>query len=320
MNTTKIYNLAIKLGVKADFRPRKEIESDVRSYQEKYEKASQEEKELFDTESFTNPYSDTRILHLVHDRPIKKVLAGIDIDPEELLLAVHLGGIDLVIAHHPEGRALADLHNVMHLQADILSQYGVPIHLAEGLLQERISEVSRGTFPINHNRSVDAARLLQLNFLCVHTPADNLAARFLDRLIKKEKPKYVGDLLKLLRNIPEYKEAIKFGAGPRLFSGKEERRVGRVALTEITGGTEGALQIYEKLSHAGISTIIGMHVSEDHRKEAEKHHLNMVVAGHMSSDSIGMNLFLDELEGHGIEIVTCSGLIRVSRTKKKKER
>jgi hypothetical protein len=35
----------------------------------------------------------------------------------------------------------------------------------------------------------------------------------------------------------------------------------------------------------------------------------------MSSDSIGMNIFLDELEKRGIEIISCSGFIRVSRIK-----
>jgi len=39
----------------------------------------------------------------------------------------------------------------------------------------------------------------------------------------------------------------------------------------------------------------------------------VVIAGHMSSDSLGVNLFLDQLEKQGIEIVFCSGLIRVSR-------
>jgi hypothetical protein len=37
----------------------------------------------------------------------------------------------------------------------------------------------------------------------------------------------------------------------------------------------------------------------------------------MASDSLGMNLFLDELERQGIEIVPCGGLIRVSRVAKK---
>ena len=68
------------------------------------------------------------------------------------------------------------------------------------------------------------------------------------------------------------------------------------------------------MAHAGIGTTIGMHVSEEHRKEAEAAHINVVIAGHMSSDSIGVNLFLDELEKKGIEIVPCSGLIRVKRS------
>jgi hypothetical protein len=60
-----------------------------------------------------------------------------------------------------------------------------------------------------------------------------------------------------------------------------------------------------------------MHIKEEHIKEAKKHHINCIVAGHMASDSIGMNLVLDGLEARGIDIVPCSGLIRVSRNKKK---
>ena len=41
--------------------------------------------------------------------------------------------------------------------------------------------------------------------------------------------------------------------------------------------------------------------------------LGMQFAGHMSSDSLGMNLYLDELEKKGAEVIPCSGLIRVSR-------
>jgi hydrogenase maturation factor len=67
------------------------------------------------------------------------------------------------------------------------------------------------------------------------------------------------------------------------------------------------------MSQAGIGTIIGMHMNEEYRKEAEKYHINVVIAGHMASDSLGMNLFLDELEKKGIEIVPVSGLIRIKR-------
>jgi len=117
----------------------------------------------------------------------------------------------------------------------------------------------------------------------------------------------------LLKEIPEYKEAMKIGAGPKIFVGDPERRCGKIALTEITGGAEGSPKLYEKMAQAGIGTTVGMHVSEEHKKEAEVSNINVVIAGHISSDSLGMNLFLDELEKKGIEIVPCSGLTRVSR-------
>jgi len=316
MTVKQIYDLSIKMGIKADFRGGKEIQKLLKRTKEKFGKLSDEQKKEFDQERLMNPYSDTRILNDLPNKKIKKILTGIDMEPAEMLLAKQIGDIDLVLAHHPEGKSLASLDDVMHLQADVLHQYGVPINIAEGVLRERISEVSRGISAINHNRAVDAARILGLGFMNVHTPADNLAASFLNEKIKKDKPEYVGDILKSLKEISEYQEAIKIGAGPRLFTGSEDNRAGKIALTELTGGTSGSAKMYEKMAQAGIGTIIGMHMSEQHKKEAEKHNINVVIAGHISSDSLGMNLFLDELEKKGIEIIPCSGLIRVKRFKK----
>ncbi len=203
-------------------------------------------------------------------KPIKTILAGIDIGIGEVLLADRLGKIDLILAHHPLGCALVGLDDVMLLQADVLNLYGVPINIAESLIIMRMEEVSRKIAPVNHNKVIDAAKLLNIGLICVHTPADNLVASFLKKLIEKNKPQFVEDLLTLLKSIPEYKAAIKIGAGPRLFAGKPENRTGKIALTEITGGTKGSPQIYEKLSQAGIETIVGMHISEEHRKEGGK--------------------------------------------------
>jgi hypothetical protein len=316
MNLQQIYKLAIEMGIKSDFRSKEHIVKELKRTREKYEKLSKDKKELFDLEKLTNPYSDTRIHFDNGEKNIKKVMAGIDIDTAEIMLAEELD-IETVIAHHPIGMGLAGLDDVMYLQADVLAQYGVPINIAESLMKTRISEVSRGVSASNHYKAVDTAKLLNCNLINVHTPADNLVANFVDQKIKKDKPEYVGDIIKSLLEIPEYKEAAKKGFGPMLFVGSEDNRAGKIALTEITGGTEGNSKLFEKLSQAGIGTVIGMHLSEEGRKEAEKAHINIVIAGHISSDSLGMNLFLDELEKKGIKIVPCSGLIRVSRNKKK---
>jgi putative NIF3 family GTP cyclohydrolase 1 type 2 len=324
MNIQEIYKLAIEIGIKNDFRPKERIEKILKRQKEKYAKLSKEDKELFDTEKTTNPYLDSRIHFAGGNKAIKRVMAGIDIDTSELMMARYLSEhnpkkpIDLVIGHHPEGKALADLADVMHLQADVYAQYGVPINVAENLMRVRIGEVSRGVSASNHFKEVDAARLLGLNFMNVHTPADNLVAKFVEKKVLADKPEYVGDIIKSLLKIPEYREGELRGAGPRLFTGNEENRCGKIAFAEITGGTSGSSKMYEKLGQAGIGTIISMHQSEEFRKQAEEAHINVIIAGHISSDSIGMNLFLDELEKKGIEIVPCSGLIRVSRIKKEK--
>jgi len=314
MKIKEIYNLAINKGIEADFRGRGGIERFLKRKKEKYEKLSEKEKEEFDKEALENPFLDSRILNISQDKEIKRILVGIDIEPAEILLAKEIGNIDLIISHHPLGKGLAHLSDVMELRCDVLNQYGVPINVAEGLMKERIDEVARGINARNHQRTVDSARLLGFNLICLHTVCDNLAAKFLkDRIEKEDSLMRIEDLLNLLKEIPEYQEAIKIGAGPKIFVGDPERRCGKIAVTEITGGTEGSPKLYEKMAIAGIGTIIGMHMREESKKEAEASNINVIIAGHMSSDSLGMNLFLDELEKRGIEIVPCSGLIRVSR-------
>ena len=148
--------------------------------------------------------------------------------------------------------------------------------------------------------------------ICVHSPADNLVHGFLQKAIDAEKPATLGQLVKMLKKIPEYARAAQLNAGPVIVVGNKDRRAGRV-MVDMTGGTGGSEKAYEKLATAGVGTVVGMHIGEKHRKEAEKHHVNVVIAGHIASDSIGMNLFLDELAARGVEIVPCSGLLREER-------
>jgi hypothetical protein len=316
MKLSEIYKTFVELGIQNDPRGKERITKLLAKEKEKFEKLEDDEKEYFDKDKLANPYADTRIL-FGEDVDVKRVLVGIDMEAPEILLADRLnekgGKIDLVLSHHPEGRALAALDEVMDIQTDVLALYGVPINVAEGVLAGRISEVSRSIAPVNHNRAVDTARMLNIPFMCSHTVADNMVYKYVKDLMEKGKPDTVGEVIDLLLTIPEYKEGKINGAGPRIFVGSKDKRAGKVAVTEMTGGTSGDKEIFEKMSHAGIGTIIGMHMGEDHRKEAEKYHLNVVIAGHMASDSLGMNLLLDEIEKNGVEILPVSGLIRVKR-------
>ena len=317
MKLQEFYETAIQIGIDADPRGKPAIEAELREIQKQFEELKPADKETFDTEKLKNPYTDSRLLYGDPDLKVKNVLVGIDVETPELLLADRLRqkniGIDLVLAHHPEGRAYANFYEVMKMQADILCRFGVPINVAESQLSGRMKEVERSLLPVNHTRPVDAARLLDIPFLCVHTPADNLVSNHLQTRFEREAPSRLKDVLKLLKMIPEYQEAVKNNAGPRIITGSEDQRPGRI-FVDMTGGTSGSKDTLQKLSHSGVGTIVAMHMSEDHRKEAEKHHIHVVIAGHISSDTLGINLLLDALERRAaFTVLECSGFKRIKR-------
>jgi len=317
MKLKDIYKAAVEAGMDADPRGKKTVLKALEKQKKAYKEMKEDEKEFFDAESLANPYADTRILHGSGNEEIKTALVGIDMEMAEILLADRLSSrgtkIDLIISHHPSGKAFANFYEVMHMQADILNKFGVPINIAEGLLEGRIKEVERRLSPANHTRAVDVARLLDIPFMCVHTPADNMVASYLQKIFDRKRPETLDDVMKLLKDIPEYREAAKNNAAPRILLGSRERSAGKI-FVDMTGGTEGAKDIFESLVNSGISTIVGMHLTEDHRKEAEKRHMNVVIAGHISSDNLGVNLVLDAVQKKGrLKIVPCSGFRRYSR-------
>jgi len=263
-------------------------------------------------------YADSTILYGDLDTQIKKILVGIDIEVPELLLAETIRkkqGLDLVIGHHPEGRAYAGLHQVMQLQVDLLRQAGINEATAQKLLDERMQEVERRIMPQNHTRPVDAARLLDMPFMCMHTPADNHVFWFITRLMESKKPQTVQDVIDILLEVPEYRLAQKGLVGPQVIIGSPKRRVGKV-LVEMTGGTEGSKDVFDKLYKAGVRTLISMHLSEEHFKKAKDANLNAIIAGHISSDTLGLNLLLDRIEKHAkqtFQVINCSGFTRIRR-------
>jgi putative NIF3 family GTP cyclohydrolase 1 type 2 len=265
-------------------------------------------------------FSDSAILFGALNLEINKIMVGIDIEVAELLLADRIRqkeGLDLVIAHHPEGKAYAGLHEVMRLQIDLLTQAGISQKTADKLVQERILEVERRVLPQNHTRPVDAARLLGMPFMNMHTPADNHVYRYLEAIFKEKTNSQLllEDAVKILNTIPEYQIARKFNTGPRIILGHPKRLVGKI-LFEMTGGTEGSKDVFDKLYKAGVRTLISMHLSEEHFKKVKDANLNVIIAGHISSDTLGLNLLLDNIEKYAkqnFEVIACSGFTRIKR-------
>lgn len=319
MKLGDIYRKVVEWGIKNDPRGEEEVKAELEERRKEYSDLKGIKRELCDLEQLTNPYADTRILHGGMETEVRRVMVGIDIEGPELLLADSLRnkgkGVDLVIAHHPEGHALARLADVMGMQSAILAKYGVPINIAEDIMNGRIKEIDRRVLPGNHTRSVDIARILDIPFMCVHTPADNHVTTYLQKLFDEKKPRKVKDIIDLLYEHAEYRFSGRNGSPVTVFVGNEDRSAGKV-FVDMTGGTEGSLQALEKLALSGVGTIVGMHMTEEHRKEAERHHLNVVIAGHISSDSLGLNLVLDKMMSEEkLDILEVSGFVRVDRSK-----
>ena len=315
MNLETLYRKAVAAGIARDPRGPEEVRRVLDDERARAEKLKDDERDGWEQDRLFNPYADTRILAGEPAAEVRRIAVGIDIDTPELLLVHTLNrdraaGIDGVVAHHPQGVALAQLAEVMRLQSDMLAAFGVSVSVAEQLLDKRIEEVGRRVLPVNHDRAVGAARLLGLPLMCVHTPADNCVSAHLTALFEREKPARLKDLVALLKGIPEYRAAARRLAGPKIVHGSENGRCGKISL-EMTGGTEGAKTIYEKYAVAGVSTIVGMHISEEALENARKAHLNVVLAGHISSDTLGLNLLFDEIEKESpLEFVGVSGFVR----------
>jgi hypothetical protein len=317
MKLRQLFDAVIAHGISVDPRGTTRVKKVLEIARKDYEALTDEKKERYDTELLTSPYSDSRILFGADDVEVENIIMGIDMEVGELVLTDRLREkgqrIDLVWAHHPEGVGLANLSGVMAMQADILSGFGVPINIAEGLLEPRIKEVERRMMPGNHMRAVDAARLLDIPMICTHTPADNCVAGHLQDLFDEKKPETVDDVICVLREIPEYAEAELAGSGLKVVAGSEKRRSGRV-FVDMTGGTSGSEKTFERLANTSdIGTMVVMHIPEKHLEEADKHHINVVIAGHIASDTLGMNLLLDAVEKAGqkrFSVTECSGFRR----------
>ena len=265
LSVKQVFELGIKVGIEADPRGAKGIKKYLDRMKNEYDDLKPQDKKYIDPETLTNPFPDSTI-HVDNGKTnVKRILAGIDVDAGEILTASQLGErgkkIDLVISHHPKGKALANLHAVLEMQSDIFHSFGVPVHLAEKIMEERISEVGRGVHGINHYQTVNLAQILGVNFINTHTITDNLVNQFINEYLNRKKPDTVRDLMETLMEIPEYQIARRHGAGPKIFSGGLNNRVGKF-LVEMTGGTEPSDKVYELFSHSGISTIVGMHMRE----------------------------------------------------------
>lgn len=241
---------------------------------------------------------------------VRKVLAGVDLEGPEVLLAKELG-CQAVISHHPHaGSAVVDFHKVMVRQIDRMVHFGVPINRAQKLLRRRMAQVELNHHSANHDRAASAARLLGLGYMNVHMPADMITEGFvqayLDDRFAQHPKKTLGEVLEALGELPEYRASL---VKPVIRVGGEGDYAGRIAVL-MAGGTGGGAEVFKAYFEAGVGTIVCMHVPEDVKKAVEEQSIgNVIVAGHMPSDSIGINRLIAAWRRAGLEVIPCCGIV-----------
>lgn len=319
MKLNDLFKHAIETGIKYDPRSKQQINKFLKKYKDKQKKLSPKEKKMFDTERTWNPYSDSRIINGKGTENVKRLMVGIDIETPEVLLADRLNEkgekIDCLFIHHPEGRALADLEKVMDLQVDLLAGVGVPVNHSEGQLRPRMDRIWRSIHADNLFRAERAAELLGIPAFTCHTPTDNMVWDFMEKKVCAKEYDTLGDIINAIHDIEEYRWYAEKGNPGIIVNGSKDSRPGKVVATEFTGGTNGPEEFLAEQSKAGVGTILSMHVTEKTLEEAKKHHVNMIQCSHMASDSIGINLMLDELtkKEKKLSVLETSGFIRVKR-------
>lgn len=246
----------------------------------------------------------------VEGKNIKKVLIGVDMETPEILLGRDLG-VDLVISHHPNSdSAEVNFAEVMDIQVDKMVEYGVPINKAQKALAPRKAQVELGCHVKNYDRASSAARLLKMPFMNIHIPADiigeNFTQNYLDEFTADKPKATLKDIMGALNDLDVYKNAI---ASPVIRVGSESSYAGKVVVL-FAGGTNGGVDVYKSYFEAGVGTIVCMHVPENVKKAVTEQNIgNVIVAGHMASDSIGLNKIIEAFEAKGLEVQKMSGIL-----------
>jgi len=241
---------------------------------------------------------------------IKKVLIGVDMDTAELLLAKELG-YDCVVSHHPRNTNTKML-DVMDYNITRLEELGIPRNRSQKALAKRKDELSYGQHVSNSRRSESAAKLLNMAYISLHTPADLISEKlvqdFLDSKFTGKPDTKLSEIVEALEEIGEYKNSAR---KPVIRVGSGDSYAGKIYVT-MAGLTGPGAEVLKLYFEGGVGTLVDMHISESDVKVLNEQAAgNVIVAGHMSSDSLGLNKIADKWREHGLEVTVMSGIVGV---------
>jgi putative NIF3 family GTP cyclohydrolase 1 type 2 len=232
---------------------------------------------------------------------IRKILFGIDAGVPELLLARQLG-YDAVVAHHPQGgTATINFYRVFKRHIQQMVAAGVPIEEAEKAVTKRLAELEVEAHMRNYGHAVDVARLLEMPYMNIHTPLDEVGRKIMAERISSriKKDSTVQDVVSALKELPELKNAT---TEIKIRMGEAGNPVGKVEVSH-GAGTNGGYEIAKTYFKYGVGTVVYIHVRpRDLEKLRAEKGGNLIVTGHIASDSVGINPLIHELEKRNVSV------------------
>ena len=239
----------------------------------------------------------------VHGENIKRVLFGIDISTSELILAQKMK-CDCVIAHHPLGNnAVLNFYKVIDKHAEIMIKNGIPEEKAYKSIENLKQRLKIANHSRNYTHLPLIAEKMKMPLMNIHNPLDEIGRRIMQETVDKAKPERVKDVVDALYTLPEFQRAL---TEIEIVIGDEEGDAKKTVIAH-GAGTNGGYDIAKTYFEYGFC-VVYIHINMNDYLKLKKEKGNLIVSGHIASDSVGINPFIKALEEEGIEVVRISGI------------
>ena len=214
--------------------------------------------------TYSGIYADCWIIHGSRDKEINKAYIAVDAGVPEMLVVHELnkkrGKIDCMIMHHPTGAGSYNLTRVVEIQKYNWIRFGIKEASAEKVFREMVEEESIGLKAGNHLAVGNAAEMLDIPVICIHTAIDNIIQVFFEELLRTRDHRTVCDIFDIISSIPECRMASSNGDSPYVIG--DGRSISGKIFVDMTGGMDPDPAIFKLLKKAGIDNLISMHYSK----------------------------------------------------------
>jgi len=241
---------------------------------------------------------------------IEEILFGIDLKAPELMLA-SVQGFDCAISHHPVGgSSTLRFHEVLARHVDQMVAAGVPRGVAEETMRTTIEDRRVLNSMANYDHDPSVARLIDMPYLNIHTPLDEIGRRRMAEVAATVDPKATAAELvdRFYGTFGEFRNA---ETEIEVRVGRPENAIGKVVVSH-GAGTNGGYPVAKAYFDHGVDTVIYIHCRPadttrliDEYGETK----TLIVTGHIASDAIGINPYVDRLREDGLDVTVFSGIV-----------